>query len=87
MIDRGVLIHYIIIYEHTRGILGDVIEAYRVSFLSRWSRVRCLTLSLQSSPLNASSSACIFEIIYFGWKVAPKLATNKPDKAKPSNLR
>jgi hypothetical protein len=34
---------------------GDVIEAYRVSFLSRWSRVRCLTLSLQSSPLNASS--------------------------------
>nr|KUM45284.1 hypothetical protein ABT39_MTgene3457 [Picea glauca] len=44
MIDRGVLIHYIIIYEHTRGILGDVIEAYRVSFLS-----------LQSSPLNASS--------------------------------
>nr|QHR89021.1 hypothetical protein Q903MT_gene3040 [Picea sitchensis] len=87
MIDRGVLIHYIIIYEHTRGILGDVIEAYRVSFLSRWS-----------SPLNASSpvgrefaaspsSACIFEILYFGWKVAPKLATNKPDKAKPSNLR
>ena len=76
MIDRGVLIHYLIIYEHTRGILGDVIEAYRVSFLSRWS-----------SPLNASSSACIFEILYFGWKVAPKLATNKPDKAKPSNLR